>query len=210
MKSGRTSASVLPLHDAGRRRAMQLVVALAAAFSPRMAWAAAAARAAVQASGYGKDPDLKAARVPWSRILTPQERATLSEFADAVIPSDSNGPGAVALGVVEFLDEWLSAPYEEQQTDLTLIRPALAALDRVPGPQSLAEILAQPGRFEADLSACVARVRTLVIIGWGTAPQAAAQLNFIGNEPRLQFEGPPAAVLALLRARAAALAGRPA
>jgi hypothetical protein len=114
----------------------------------------------------------------------------------------------VELGVVDFLDEWLSAPYAIQQADLALLRTGLADLIMQPADLSLGELVAQPEASEPRLKSLAQRVRTLVLIGWGTTPQAAPQLGFVGNEPRARFDGPPPDVLALLRSRAAALLDR--
>jgi len=194
--------------DAARRRTLQQAIALPALFSSAMAWAAVHSRPSAAAGGYGKDPRLKAAQAPWPRILTPQERALLAAAADALVPSDEAGPGAVALGVVDFLDEWLSAPYAVQRADLALVRTGLAELIMQPADRPLGELIAQPEASEPRWKSLAQRVRTLVLIGWGTTPQAAPQLGFLGNEPRARFDGPPPDVLALLRSRAAALPDR--
>lgn len=194
--------------NAARRRTLQQAVALPALFSSAMAWAVVHSRPSSEAGGYGKDPKLKGAQAPWPRVLTPQERALLAQAANALVPSDEAGPGAVELGVVDFLDEWLSAPYAIQQADLALLRTGLADLIMQPAGLSLGELVAQPEASEPRLKSLAQRVRTLVLIGWGTTPQAAPQLGFVGNEPRARFDGPPPDVLALLRSRAAALLDR--
>jgi gluconate 2-dehydrogenase gamma chain len=44
-------------------------------------------------------------------FLTPEEWAFLTAACDRLIPADDVGPGAVELGVVEFLDRHLQTPY---------------------------------------------------------------------------------------------------
>ena len=40
---------------------------------------------------------------------------------DILLPEDSQLPSASQVGVVEVLDEWISAPYPDQQQDRTLL-----------------------------------------------------------------------------------------
>lgn len=200
-------STIVPVANVGRRKAMQSAAVLSAVFSPAMAWAAAQARAETTA-GYGKDPRLKSAQAPWPRILTVRERAMLAEAADVVLPTDASGPGAVELGVVDFLDEWLSAPYPTQQDDLSLIREGLKALADADGGRRVAGMLTSTEAADTPGTGLARRIRALVLIGWGTTPQASAQLGFVGNEPRIRFEGVPADVLDLLRERAEAMHGR--
>jgi hypothetical protein len=61
--------------------------------------------------GYGLDPDLSAP-APWPNILTEQQRRTLAALVDIIIPPDDVSPGAAEAGVVDFIDEYVSAPYE--------------------------------------------------------------------------------------------------
>ena len=192
---------VIPLHDARRRGLAKAViaapallsVALPAAFSPALAWAAAQRRQVAASPGYGKDPALKAGAAPWPRLLTEDEITVLTALANAVLPTDASGPGALDVGVPAFLDEWCSAPYPDQQADLALLRAGVQKLAgaAVPAGTALDALLANADTAHDWLR----RVRTLVIVGWGTTPQAAPQLGFVGNEPRLQFDGPPPVVL---------------
>jgi hypothetical protein len=205
MQPKRATSPVVPIEDASRRRVMKQAVLANGVFSASMAWAAGLARAEPSSSaGYGKDPSLKAAQVPWLRVLTTLERAILSQAADTLIPTDAFGPGAAALGVVDFLDEWLSAPYSVQREDLLLIRQGLAARQRGGADLPSGQALAVPEDQDAVWSASALRLRVLVIIGWGTKPEAAIQLGFVGNEPRGRFDGPPAEVLTRLLVRAQA------
>jgi len=202
-----STTTLVSVANLGRRQAMQRVAVLPAVFSPAMAWTAVKERAEAT-PGYGKDPRLKSAQAPWPRILTARERVMLAEAADFVLPTDASGPGAVELGVVDFLDEWLSAPYPKQQEDLLLIREGLKALAETGEGRRVAGLLMNTEAADGTGAALAHRIRALVLIGWGTTPQASAQLGFVGNEPRARFEGPPADVLALLRERAEATNSR--
>jgi len=79
-------------------------------------------------SGYGTDPDLTKvyhAGDLWPLILTPAQRRTASACCDVIIPADSVSRSASAAGVVDFLAEWVSAPYPIQVQDRVLILDGL-------------------------------------------------------------------------------------
>ena len=60
--------------------------------------------------GLGADPDLLKKDIPWPRVLSAAEKRAATALADLLIPADEHGPAASAVGVVDFLDEWVSAP----------------------------------------------------------------------------------------------------
>ena len=63
------------------------------------------------------DPNLVSPTQDWDTILTTLERETLKAICDIVIPRDEGSPAASEVGVVEFIDEWVSAPFPVQQND---------------------------------------------------------------------------------------------
>jgi len=73
------------------------------------------ARAAgVDPNGYGSDPDLSKnyrPGEPWPLTLTAEQRRLSGIVSDLIIPADDRSPSASAMGVVDFIDEWVSAPY---------------------------------------------------------------------------------------------------
>ena len=84
------------------------------------------------AKGYGTDPDLLRIYAPgdlWPLSFTDAERRIATALCDLIIPADAGSPSAAAVGVVDFLDEWISAPYAPQQQDRKLILAGLEWLD---------------------------------------------------------------------------------
>lgn len=76
------------------------------------------------------DPDFsKPAVFPWQKQFTPEELKTATALADIILPKDANGPAASEVGVPEFINEWCSAPYEENRDDCEVIRGGLAWLN---------------------------------------------------------------------------------
>src|SRR5687767_11505926 len=113
-----------------RRTAIQWV--LAASAVPWLQRRASGAAAAPGTRGYGTDPDLNRSYLPgelWPLTLTPALRSTAAALCDVVIPADSESPSASTVGVVDFIDEWISAPYDAQQADRKTILWGLAWLD---------------------------------------------------------------------------------
>src|ERR1700722_15995827 len=72
--------------------------------------------------GIGTDPNLHKKEIPWPRVLTAEEKRIVTVLGDIIVPADEFGPAASAVGVPDFIDEWVSAPYEAQQKDGKIIR----------------------------------------------------------------------------------------
>jgi len=83
-----------------------------------------------RARGDAWDPDLVNPVIPWERTLSAEELAGLAALCDLIIPADERSPSASAVGAHEFIDEWVSAPYEDNQKDGVLVRGGLIWLDR--------------------------------------------------------------------------------
>ena len=63
------------------------------------------------------NPDLTKIYKPgelWPLTLTQAQRATVVALCDTIIPADSESPSASAVGVPDFIDEWISAPYADR------------------------------------------------------------------------------------------------
>lgn len=76
------------------------------------------------------DPDFsKALTGPWERLLTAEELKTVTVLADIILPKDANGPAASEVGVPDFINEWISAPYDNNREDRETVRGGLAWLN---------------------------------------------------------------------------------
>src|ERR1700752_2504053 len=144
-----------------RRTAIQWVV-MAAASLP---WLPRHGLAAAPANGYGTDPSLNRSYQPgelWPLSLPPGMRRTAAALCDAIIPADGAYPSASAAGVVDFIDEWISAPYESQRKDRKTILEGIGWLET--------ESKKRFGRFFFELSA---REQTAICDDICYAPAAA-------------------------------------
>jgi hypothetical protein len=76
------------------------------------------------------DPDFsKPGRGPWELLLTEEELAVITPLADIILPKDENGPAASEVGVPAFINDWISAPYDEQRDARETIRGGIAWLN---------------------------------------------------------------------------------
>lgn len=169
----------------------------------------------VTKAGYGTDPNLLRVYHPgelWPLTLTAAERITTAALCDLIVPADALSPSASAVGVVDFIDEWISAPYPDQQRDRLLIRAGLASLERqaqqrfakalpeISGEQQrlLCDPICYAPKAEAayrDDALFFARFRDLTAGGFYTTPAGTKDLGFVGNVALTRFDGPPLDVL---------------
>jgi len=182
---------------------------------------------AVSAAGYGKDPDLKAPSVPWPLTLDQDQRANLRTVADLMLPADDHSPSAGSLSLDAFLDEWISAPYPQQQRDRILILSGLTWLDAESLNRfNLNFVSAQDAQRRTILDAVAfrakvepgyerparffVRLRELMMAGFYSRPQGMADIGYLGNTPHLgPYPGPPKEAIDNLNASLVKLGLRP-
>ena len=196
-----------------RRTAIKWITTASASLALGPTWSTAAEEgtAVFYATGYGTDPDLIKSYQPgecWPLTLTPAQRQTAAALCDVIIPADAQSPSASALGVHDFIDEWISAPYPGNQADRAIILDGLTWLEAESNkrfalsfPNTIArqktaicddvcfEPKAQP---EFKIAArFFTRYRNLTAGGFYTTPQGMKDVGYIGNVPLDKFEGPP-------------------
>ena len=199
-----------------RRTAVKWMLA-AAATAAVIGPPAFAAPGAATPSGkpYGTDPELNRDYKPgdlWPLTLSDAQRRTAAALCAAIIPADDQSPSAASVGVPDFIDEWISAPYPDQKKDRGPILDGLAWIDAEAqrrfnrgfadlDDQQAALILddichlpdAKPGMVDA--AKFFARYRDLTAGGFYTTPAGMKDLKYIGNVPLAEFKGPPLEVL---------------
>jgi len=197
-----------------RRMTIKWVLAASASW-PLLGTGVAGAFTAPTLRGYGSDPDLSQnyrPGEPWPLSLTPSQRRLAQTLSDIIIPADDRSPSASAAGVVDFIDEWLSAPYPDCQRDRGIVVGGFAWLDieagrraghdfidLEPGAQaSLCDDIcdeARAGQALKEAAHFFARFRDLTAGGFYTSPIGRLDLGYIGNLPQARFDGPPPALL---------------
>jgi Gluconate 2-dehydrogenase subunit 3 len=195
----------LPL-SLSRRDALKRVVGLSLALSALElnSFGAAGAR------GIGTDPDLLKKVIPWDRVLTPEEVKIVTVLGDLIIPADENGPAASAVGVPDFINEWVSAPYDAQQKDGKVIREGLAWIDAEAKKRFgkgfadadtkqqtalLDDIVAEGTAARKAAHGFFTNFRDKVAGGYYSTPEGWKAIGYVGNVPIPEFPGPPPEVL---------------
>jgi hypothetical protein len=167
--------------------------------------------AELEAPGLGFDPNLLKKEIPWPRLLTAAEKRIVTALADVIIPADEFGPAASAVGVPDFIDEWVSAPYDQQVKDRKLIRDGLAWLDAEAGKRfgkgfadsSAAQQTAILDDIVKEGTEARKQARAFFIVfrdraagGYYTTPEGWKAIGYTGNTPMAEFSGPPPEALA--------------
>jgi hypothetical protein len=207
-----------PVEDLGRmdrRTAVKWMLATAAAFSACTTYDGGTLPAAApvgKAALTPADPDLFNAAPWWDRTLTPEQLRTVRALCDAVIPRDEHSPSASEVGVADFIDEWISAPYDPQRAHRATILNGITWIDaeaRLRFEKPFHELsAAETNRICDDIcylprarptnregAVFFALFRDLTASGFYTTPTGMADLKYVGNVPLAQFTGPPPDVL---------------
>ena len=168
-----------------------------------------------RASRIGTDPDLLHPVVPWPRTLTPAQRETVRALCDLIVPADDRSPAASEVGVVDFVDEWVSAPYGGHQQDRGIIVAGLAWIDAEAGDRfgrrfhaleleeqrsicdEIAMFLSVPPERRED-ALFFLTLRNLTTGAFYTTRAGMRDLGYEGNVPLDAFEGPSPALRAHL------------
>jgi hypothetical protein len=152
----------------------------------------------VTARGYGQDPDLMTAdRAPWPTTLTVSELATVGLLADILVPREGKVPSASELHVPDVVDEWVSAPYAEQQQDRLALLSLLQWLDdeaelrfgkpfaklRKKRQLEIVDDIAWYDAAEAFRPAAAAfeRLRAIVVAAFYCSPEGHADIGYLGG-----------------------------
>ncbi|MFT3756427.1 MAG: gluconate 2-dehydrogenase subunit 3 family protein [Pseudoxanthomonas sp.] len=156
----------------------------------------------VTAKGYGKDPDLMTPpESPWPLTLTPAQLSLLALLSDIIVPREGKSPSASEVQVPTVIDEWVSAPYPNQQWDRLTILSALAWLDDEaalrfskpftalgePARLAIIDSIAYdneqtPQQFQR-IAKAFARLRNLVLAAWFCTPEGIEDIGYLGNVP---------------------------
>jgi hypothetical protein len=206
-----------------RRTTIKWVLAVSAAWPAvqRVQGQATAAAAAVArqgettVEGYGTDPDLVTPHKRgeyWPLTLSAAQRRLAAALSDLIIPADDRSPSASAVGVVDFLDEWVSAPYPRSKHDRLIVLEgfrwldeqaqrragkAFADLDHA-GQSAICDDIASLARASSERRPAAlffALYRDLTAGAFYSSPVGRTDLGYIGNVPLASFDGAPPELL---------------
>jgi len=208
----------IPAENSGqidRRQALKWIGAAAAAaaiFPPATAQDKLPRPGAAPAGKrIGTDPVLNKNYVPgdlWPLTLTPKQRKAAAALTDLILPPDNPGDKLPSqLGVQEFIDEWISSPYDETAKDRPVITEGLDWLDAEAQRRFQKDFadLAEPQKCAIADDICgktavkkefksaqnfFGRFRYLAASGYYTTPQGWKDIGYVGNVPTVNFDGP--------------------
>lgn len=165
--------------------------------------------------GYGPDPDMIKAYEKgafWPLTMTAPQRQLAAALSDLIIPADEHSPSASAVGVVAFLDEWISAPYPQQRKDRDTVLHGFTWLDgearhrfaqpfarlHEAGQRTICDRICDTRRAAAGLqepAQFFATYRNLTAAGFYTTLAGRKDVQYIGNVALTHFDGPPVELL---------------
>lgn len=169
------------------------------------------APAATGGQRIGWDPVLNKTYAPgdlWPLTLTPKQRKAAAALTDLILPPDHPGDKLPSqLGVQEFIDEWISSPYDETAKDRPIIVEGLDWLDAEAQRRFQKDFadLAEPQKCAIADDICgktpvkkefksaqnfFGRFRYLAASGYYTTPQGWKDIGYTGNVPTVNFDGP--------------------
>ena len=143
-------------------------------------------------------------------MLTEEEKRTVTALGDIIVPADEFGPAASTVGVPDFIDEWVSAPYEAQQKDAKVIRPGLVWINDeakkrfskpfaecTPADQTaiVDDIVKEGTEAHKNAFNFFKNFRDRVTGGYYSTPEGWKAIGYVGNVPLVEFPGPPPEVL---------------
>jgi hypothetical protein len=208
-----------------RRTSIKWVLAVSASWPLLRGRAGSAAEAApaevapaeplLALKGYGTDPDLLKTYHPgevWPLTLTAPQRQLAGVLSDLIIPADEHSGSASSVGVVDFIDEWVSAPYPDCRRDRPLVLAGFGWLDAEAGRRfgkgfvaldhgqqtGICDDICDTTRAAAarrEAARFFAVYRDLTAAGFYSTPVGRQDLGYIGNVPLKHFDGPPVELL---------------
>lgn len=180
--------------------------------------ALAAAEKATQepsGEGYGSDPNMNKVYHPgdfWPLTLGTKDKKTVTILADIILPKDDLGPAASELRVPDYIDEWISAPYERQKNDRKVILSGLKWLNQESNKRFSSDFsgLSHQQRIQICDDICYqpkakpehkqgaaffAAFRSLASSAYYATPEGWESIGYVGNVALASFDGPPQSVL---------------
>ncbi len=152
--------------------------------------------------GYGTDPKLNPpVKAAWPRVMTPLQLQVAAVLSDFILPASGDAPAATALGVPDFVDEWVSAPYPDQLKDKAIILDGLEALNLRARTRQGADFMKLSAGHRLALMqalqtaegpdrAFFRKFRSLVVGAYYTTEVGFKDIGYIGNVARAKDPGP--------------------
>lgn len=158
--------------------------------------------------GYGSDPDLnKVGPLPWDKLMSDHQLKQAALLADLFLPGTAQSPAPSSLGIHDFLDEWISAPYPSQMSDRPVILDGLAWLDQESTRRFGKDFTAISEAQRLDLMKAMSemkdflffkRLRTLVVAAYFSSDAGFKDIGYSGNVTLAAFPAPTDEMMAII------------
>ena len=193
-----------------RRSAIKWMLTAAASVAIMDRDAMAAEATPKTAVGYGTDPDLIRSYKPgdvWALTFNDPQRRAATALCDVIIPADEKSPAPSKLGVPDFIDEWISAPYPGHDADKTTVLDGLKWLDAesqkrfgndfadlvLKQKTAICDDICSFGKAKPEFKQAAQffrKFRDLTAGGFYSTPEGMKDIGYVGNVPIATFEGP--------------------
>lgn len=199
-----------------RRDIFKLLAAASAAGAMLPPHLVAKSTIAARPPGVPFDPDFNEHSIPWLKPLTDAELATLTVLCDLIIPGDADAPLPSKIGLADFINEWVGAPYDVNIADRDQIRGGLVWLDTRSGTlhssnfaslttgqqTTILDSICGSSEITPELAhgnAFFRKLRMLAIGGYYSHSSTWNSLGYVGNIPIAgPYPGVPVEILRLL------------
>ena len=167
--------------------------------------------------GYGADPDLVDPSAPWDHIMTDYQLQQTAVVCDLIMPAEAPHPSASEVGVPDFVNEWVSSPYEQTLKHKKSILGGLKWIDEeaskrfgekfidlnVGQMHAIMDDIAEPANKNVSRAAhqFFNDIRYLILGGYYTTDAGSEDIGYIGNVAMLTYPGPNEAMKAVLEER---------
>jgi hypothetical protein len=165
--------------------------------------------------GYGSDPNMNKNYEPgdfWPLTLGTKDRKTVTVLADIILPEDDLGPAASQLRVPDYIDEWISAPYEEQKRDRKVVLSGLKWMNQESNKRFSADFIELSHQQQIQICDDIcysaeakshykqgakffSKFRSLASSAYYASPEGWKAIGYVGNVALASFDGPPQSVL---------------
>jgi hypothetical protein len=147
------------------------------------------------------DPDFQNKVIPWDKPLIESELATLTVLVDLILPADDISPAASAVGVPDFLNEWVGAPYKDTIDDCEVLRGGVSWINNHSfslHEKRFTEITAD--QQTAILDSICDPAKTAPELVYGAHSSTWKSLGYVGNVPIPgDYPGVPDEIIKLLK-----------
>ena len=167
----------------------------------------------ISGTPYGVDPDMLDPQVTWQKTMPGPQLQLVAALCDVVMPASDALPSGSALGVPDFVDEWVSSPYEMTQGarkscfalfewlegEARGLGAASFAMARLAQQTTLLDRIAWSDRVEPglqDQASAFDTFRNLSVSDYLSSAEGSEWLGYLGNRPSTgDYAGPSEAAL---------------